>query len=171
MQNISMQDPIVLAVLAGLLLVGGVVIALLVVSLRSNKGHALVGARLELIAKDQDAKNAQLAQRLLDHERAISERLADVGRRVGESLEKTGEKHTATMTDLRERLARIDVAQKNITELSSQVVGLQDVLSNKQARGAFGEVQMSRYGRQDALPPRRLRPARPPCPTASGPTA
>ena len=46
------------------------------------------------------------------------------------------------MTELRERLAVIDAAQKNITELSSQVVDLQNVLSNKQARGAFGEVQL-----------------------------
>ena len=46
------------------------------------------------------------------------------------------------MTDLKERLAVIDAAQKNITDLSSQVVGLQDILSNKQARGAFGEIQL-----------------------------
>ena len=43
---------------------------------------------------------------------------------------------------LKERLAVIDSAQKNIAELSGQVVGLQEVLSNKQARGAFGEVQL-----------------------------
>jgi DNA recombination protein RmuC len=44
---------------------------------------------------------------------------------------------------LKERLAVIDAAQKNITELSSQVVGLQDILSNKQTRGAFGETQLA----------------------------
>ena len=47
------------------------------------------------------------------------------------------------MGDLNERLAVIDAAQKNLTDLSQQVVGLQDILSNKQARGAFGEVQLN----------------------------
>ena len=46
----------------------------------------------------------------------------------------------------------IDAAQKNIAELSTQVVGLQDILSNKQARGAFGEIQLKDLV-QRALPP------------------
>lgn len=48
-----------------------------------------------------------------------------------------------TLTDLRERLAKIDAAQENISTLSKQMVSLQDVLSNKQARGAFGEIQLN----------------------------
>jgi len=43
---------------------------------------------------------------------------------------------------LEKRLAIIDEAQRNITDLSQQMVGLQDILSNKQARGAFGEIQL-----------------------------
>ena len=49
--------------------------------------------------------------------------------------------------DLRERLVRIDEAQKKIGELSTQVVSLQEVLSNKQARGAFGELEITISGR------------------------
>ena len=56
------------------------------------------------------------------------------------------------MTKLQERLAVIDAAQKNITELSSQVVGLQDILSNKQARGTFGEVQLQDLVKKRASP-------------------
>lgn len=78
--------------------------------------------------------------------------LADVARRVGESLEKTSQKAQTSMADLKERLAVIDAAQKNITELSSQVVGLQDILANKQARGAFGEIRLNDLVK-DALPP------------------
>lgn len=52
-------------------------------------------------------------------------------------------KATETLTDLRERLAKIDVAQQKISTLSEQVVSLQEVLSNKQARGAFGEIQLN----------------------------
>jgi DNA recombination protein RmuC len=66
-------------------------------------------------------------------------------------LTQTNEKTNENLTQLRERLARIDAAQANITELSSRVVSLQDILSNKQARGAFGEVQL-RDIVADALP-------------------
>ena len=92
----------------------------------------------------QPAAEAQhrLAQSLQAQERAIGDRLEQVSRRLNEGLTPSAEKTTKTMTDLRERLAVIDAAQKNIAELSTQVVGLQDILANKQARGAFGEVQL-----------------------------
>jgi DNA recombination protein RmuC len=61
---------------------------------------------------------------------------------MGESLEQSAEKTALTMASLQERLAVIDTAQRNITALSEQVVSLQDILANKQARGAFGEIQM-----------------------------
>jgi len=105
----------------------------------------LVG-RLAQMAESQAAQQAQLSERLQTQERALSrtldERLADMSRRVGEGLQVSSDKTTQTLHDLRERLAVIDAAQKNLTALSSQVVGLQDILSNKQARGAFGEMQM-----------------------------
>ncbi|MBN2752155.1 MAG: DNA recombination protein RmuC [Rhodospirillaceae bacterium] len=105
----------------------------------------LVG-RLAQMAESQAAQQAQLAERMQGQERALAkaldERLGEVTRRVGEGLQVSSEKTAATLHDLRERLAVIDAAQKNLTELSTQVVGLQDILSNKQARGAFGEVQM-----------------------------
>ncbi len=131
------------ALVGGLALIVILAVVLLVVVLRTTRGAAEMRARLELIAQGQDSKSAHFDQRLIDHERAITKSLDEVGRRVGRSLESSGEKAQATMSDLRERLTRIDAAQKNITELSSQVVGLQDILSNKQARGAFGEFQLN----------------------------
>ena len=99
---------------------------------------ALVTAQAELVGRlGQLADTQDMAQKRLD------ERLADVSRRVGESLEKTSQKAQTSMTELRERMAVIDRAQKNITELSNQMVGLQDILANKQARGAFGEIQLN----------------------------
>ena len=68
----------------------------------------------------------------------VRERLTEVGTRVGEGLSRSDR----TIGEIRERLAVIDAAQRNLTDLSTQVVGLQDILSNKQARGAFGEVQL-----------------------------
>ena len=71
---------------------------------------------------------------------------------VDERLDRTEKATGQIVTDLRERLVRIDEAQKKIGELSTQVVSLQEVLSNKQARGAFGEVQLNDLV-QSALPP------------------
>lgn len=78
----------------------------------------------------------------------VKERLDEVSQRLGDGLKNSDR----TIGDIRERLAVIDVAQRNLTELSTQVVGLQDILSNKQARGAFGEVQL-RDIVENALPP------------------
>ena len=65
-----------------------------------------------------------------------------------ESASKTGE----TLGGIQARLTVIDEAQKNISDLSGQVVSLQHVLSNKQARGAFAQTQMEEIVR-DGLPP------------------
>ncbi len=75
--------------------------------------------------------------------RAMHERLDAVSKRLGDSLEQSREKTGESLEKLKERLVVIDEAQKNITDLSGQMVGLQDILSNKQARGAFGEVQLN----------------------------
>ncbi len=105
-----------------------------------------LAGRLAQMAETQAASQAMLAERMQAQERALAkamdDRLAEVTRRVGEGLTVSAEKTAATLHDLRERLAVIDAAQQNLTALSTQVVGLQDILSNKQARGAFGEVQM-----------------------------
>src|SRR5262249_45793810 len=112
--------------------------------------------RLAQMADSQAATQAALAERMQAQERVLArsleERLAALGQRVGDRLQEQTVQATKSLSELRERLAVIDAAQKNITELSSQVVGLQDILSNKQARGAFGEVQMQDLV-QSALPP------------------
>lgn len=102
--------------------------------------------RLDQLAAQQAAAQNALSERLQAQERALAakldERLNSLQDRVGQSLQSNAEQAGQTLTELRERLAVIDAAQKNITELSSQVVDLQNVLSNKQARGAFGEVRL-----------------------------
>jgi DNA recombination protein RmuC len=62
--------------------------------------------------------------------------------RLGESLSENATKTAETLGGIGARLTVIDEAQKNISALSGQVVSLQQVLSNKQARGAFGQAQM-----------------------------
>lgn len=68
--------------------------------------------------------------------------LQGVSQQVSDKLQKGFEKNTSTFTDIIKRLTIIDEAQKKIAELSTHVVSLQDVLLDKRARGAFGEVQL-----------------------------
>ncbi len=94
----------------------------------------------------------QTAKDTAEMNRTLAERLDKVSHRMGESLEKSNKNTTDSLGELKTRLAVIDEAQKNITELSGQMVGLQDILDNKQARGAFGEVQLNDLVSQ-ILPP------------------
>jgi DNA recombination protein RmuC len=70
------------------------------------------------------------------------ERLQQISGQVEKRLSEGFEKTTQTFGDILKRLAIIDEAQKRITELSSNVVSLQEVLADKRSRGAFGEVQL-----------------------------
>lgn len=78
----------------------------------------------------------RLNETVAEHLKSIS---AQVEKRLSEGFEKT----TATFQAIIQRLSLIDEAQKKITELSTNVVSLQAILSNKSSRGAFGEVQLS----------------------------
>ncbi|MGE4062204.1 MAG: DNA recombination protein RmuC [Rhodospirillaceae bacterium] len=113
---------------------------------RLAEAQTMLAGRLAQMADSQTAAQARMAEQLQMQENAVrkllDERLADVTRKVGENLEKTTTKNAEALGALQERLAVIDAAQKNITELSAEVVGLQDILSNKQARGAIGQTQM-----------------------------
>lgn len=113
--------------------------------LATNQGE--LAGRLTQLSETQVTNQNRLIDLMQSQERAVSkkleERLADLGQRFGEGMEKSRVSQQTSLGELKERLVRIDAAQKNIEELSSQVVGLQDILSNKQARGAFGEVQLT----------------------------
>ncbi|MCR9174794.1 MAG: DNA recombination protein RmuC [Alphaproteobacteria bacterium] len=115
-----------------------------------------LAGRLGQLAEQNASGQARMAEQFQVQERALSrkleERLAEVTKRVGETLEKTSKQSETTIGELKTRLAVIDAAQKNITELSTQVVGLQDILANKQTRGQFGEIQLNDLVSQ-ALPP------------------
>ncbi len=81
----------------------------------------------------------------------LHKRLTEISGQVEMRLNKGFEKTNETFTDVVKRLALIDEAQKKITELSSSVVSLQEVLNDKRSRGAFGEAQMMLQVR-NALP-------------------
>ncbi len=83
--------------------------------------------------------------------RTLNDRLDRAAHHLGASVEETGRRTSDNLAKLYERLAAIDTAQRTITELSGRVVSLQDVLANKQARGAFGQIRMEAIV-EDGLP-------------------
>jgi DNA recombination protein RmuC len=72
----------------------------------------------------------------------MEQRLAEVQRNMIESLHGTSTRTARSLGELQQRLETIDKAQANIEKLSGNVLSLQDILSNKQTRGAFGEIQL-----------------------------
>ncbi|EKS30725.1 DNA recombination protein RmuC [Afipia felis] len=92
-----------------------------------------------------------LVGRQAEMARAVNERLDSVTHRVGQSMEQTTRNTMDSLRVLHERLGIIDSAHKNLTDLTTQVTTLRDVLANKQARGAFGQARMEAIV-QDGLP-------------------
>jgi DNA recombination protein RmuC len=90
--------------------------------------------------------------RTSDLARLVNERLDAQGQRVGQAIQETSTKTTESLSKLAERLAVIDRAQSNITQLSQDVVSLQSILANKQTRGLFGQGRMEAIV-ADQLPP------------------
>src|SRR5262245_65937361 len=92
-----------------------------------------------------------LAGRQAELHRAVNERLDSVTHHLSQSMTATRQHTADNLAKLNERLAVIDGAQKNITQLAAQVTSLQSVLANKQQRGAFGQARMEMIV-QDGLP-------------------
>jgi DNA recombination protein RmuC len=110
--------------------------------------------RLDTLLTKQGEIGGQFTQTVAAQEaltRLLGERLEALEKRVGENLSDSATKTAATIAGIGERLTVIDEAQKNISALSGQVVSLQQVLANKQSRGAFGQAQMEEIVR-DGLP-------------------
>ena len=88
------------------------------------------------------AVQQHMQDRLADNAMRAQRSMMDMQERMKESLHGTSKQTATSLTALEERLAAIDKAQDNITKLSGDVLSLQDILSNKQTRGAFGEIQL-----------------------------
>jgi DNA recombination protein RmuC len=128
--------------------------------IRSRTGATEVLApRLEALTTAQNEIAGRFAQALDGQsalQKMLAERIEALDRRLGESLKDTATKTAETLGGIQTRLTVIDEAQKNISALSGtlsgQVVSLQEIFSNKQSRGLFGQTQMEAII-ADALPP------------------
>jgi DNA recombination protein RmuC len=110
----------------------------------------LVESQNELTGRMQEL-GSSLVNRQTELGTAVNQRLDAMGGRIGQSITDTTKNTQESLAKLQERLAVIDKAQDNITGLAGQVVELQNILSNKQTRGAFGEGRMKAIV-QDGLP-------------------
>ena len=120
-------------------------------ALLDAKLRDLAAAQNEIAGRFSHAIESQ-AKSQSELQRAVAERLEALDKRLGDNLKETAAKTAETLGGLQTRLSVIDEAQKNLTDLSGQVVSLQQILANKQARGAWGQGQMEAIIR-DALPP------------------
>ncbi len=120
---------------------------------RLAAGQEQISGGLQGVTHAQTSGQGQMVQALADVQRQMGDRLhetaltsarslSDMQERLNEVLHGASEKTVKSLTELQERLATIDRAQANLEKLSGDVLGLQDILSNKQTRGAFGEIQL-----------------------------
>lgn len=107
----------------------------------------IIQGQMKDVREQMDHSFKQHTSALTSHLHTLTEEirnhLQNLTQQVNNRLSEGFEKTSSTFTDVVRRLTIIDEAQKKITELSSHVVSLQDVLVDKKARGAFGEVQLA----------------------------
>ncbi|MGA1760377.1 MAG: DNA recombination protein RmuC [Rhodobacteraceae bacterium] len=157
MTQIDLNDPLILAVLGAVVFV----VLLLIITVRA----ALKSARLAEPLAYQIGALGQRVQALGDGQERLAgglhhvseaqaksqssmlqlmeQRLAQVQNQMNENLHGSARRTAQSLGELQQRLVSIDKAQENITKLSGDVLSLQDILSNKQTRGAFGEIQLN----------------------------
>jgi DNA recombination protein RmuC len=114
--------------------------------------HALQVAQTENLAKNREALLEKLSNTSEALNKTVENRLDLISGKVSERLDEGFKKTNETFTNVMARLATIDEAQKKIDGLTTNMVSLQDLLSDKRSRGAFGEVQLEGLVK-NALPP------------------
>ena len=158
--QLDLSNPIILGALIG----GVILIALFWVILvgvkAANRSAAMMEplarnlggleARVQSLSDEQQQLSGGLAQ-VVDLQsktqaqmlQAMERRLEEVQKGMSETLHGTSTRTARSLGELQQKLEQIDRAQAKIEKLSGDVLGLQDILSNKQTRGAFGEIQLN----------------------------
>ena len=162
----DLSDPLVIALIVG----AGALALVLILILRAASRSARVaeplawqlgelGKRVGNLGDGQERlagglKHVSEAQAAAQTQtlKLMEARLADIQEAMTENLQGSARRTAQSLGELQERLKTIDKAQENITKLSGDVLGLQDILSNKQTRGLFGEIQLQEIVSK-ALPP------------------
>jgi DNA recombination protein RmuC len=104
--------------------------------------HALKFSLERSMGEYREAMLLRLGETTQTLNARIDERLSEISGKVNERLDDGFRKTNETFVSVMSRLATIDEAQKKIESLTGSVVSLQELLGDKRARGAFGEVQL-----------------------------
>ena len=130
-------------IIVGLLVI---ILILTVVSLTKRGNEANITERLGKLEVSIMKEMSELKSSLNKDFNSLSEkqeqRLILMNEKVNERLDQNFEKTNRTFSNVLERLSKIDEAQKNIDSLSSDIVSLQGILTDKKTRGIFGEVNL-----------------------------
>lgn len=155
--RLNLSDPLVVIMLAG----AGFLFLLLLMAVRASMRTAklaeplaqqmgALGQRVQALGEGQERLAGGLhhvseaqAQAQTSMLQLMEQRLALVQQQMNENLHGSARRTAQSLGDLQQRLSAIDKAQDNITKLSGDVLSLQDILSNKQTRGAYGEIQLN----------------------------
>ena len=134
----------------GILLVAAIclILVLIFISLRKNasamqsESLAELRGQLSQIVQASNQQQQTLAGQLSDQSSRMEQTLSGFRQQLGQSLQQQTQSTHDNLTKLSERLAVIDKANNQISELTGQVTQLHNILANKTERGAFGEVQL-----------------------------
>lgn len=116
------------------------------VSVNEKLTQEMVGMNIKMTTELVGMKEKMAQELVVMNEKitkSMQEKLNEISDRVRENLDQGFKKTNETFTSVIERLAKIDEAQKKIESLSTNVVSLQDILTDKKSRGIFGEVQLN----------------------------
>lgn len=156
----SLVDPLFIAGLIVALILLAMVVLLVVTVRRAGKSGEMaqvlasqmggLGSRVEMLSNGQQQLFGGLtsvtesqAQQQAKTLQLMEQRLSQVTESLNINLSSSAQRTAQSLGELQQRLLTIDKAQENITKLSGDVLSLQDILSNKQTRGAFGEIQLN----------------------------
>ena len=153
----SIVDIVIIALLA-------ILIILVIISLIRNNGEANITERLGKLevslTKEMGDFKSELNRNMNDDfsklNDQVEKRLMHINEKVNERLDQNFEKTNKTFMNVIERLSKIDEAQKKIENLSTDIVGLQSILTDKKTRGIFGEVNLKHilenvFGKNDSI--------------------
>ena len=134
-------------IIIGLLIVN---LILLVISLMKNINEREITTRLQTLEINtmkelqsfKDDLNKSLHSDFEHLNEQVEKRLLAVNEQVNLRLDQNFEKTNKTFTNVIERLSKIDEAQKKIDILSSDIISLQSILTDKKTRGIYGEVHL-----------------------------
>lgn len=157
--TIDLNDPLTLIAIGGAVIALILMILLIMVVKRAGQSTQMaqivasqmggVTQRVQLLSDGQQQLFGGLtsvtesqAQSQANMLKLMEQRLQNVTEMMNRNLTTSAKTTAASLGELQQRLKTIDKAQENITKLSGDVLSLQDILSNKQTRGAFGEIQL-----------------------------